>query len=167
MNEQLQLYRKRIIPDETVLLKDDVILYSDPSFIVAKWNTLKPRPDIFIGYCGYFLEKGFKINKIYDHNHQLVYWYCDIISHTFDPSTNSLIVTDLLVDIVVYGDNTLKVLDLDEVADALEQNLISVSDACLALKRANALLQEIYNNNFSKYQQIIDQYTKDLPVCNE
>ena len=36
------LYRKRLIPEECVLLKDDVILYMDDNVIVTKWVTLKP-----------------------------------------------------------------------------------------------------------------------------
>lgn len=37
------LYRKRIIPNECVLLKDDLVLSWDEERIVTKWNALKPK----------------------------------------------------------------------------------------------------------------------------
>ncbi|MDE6974158.1 MAG: hypothetical protein K2P38_13910 [Lachnospiraceae bacterium] len=37
------LYRRRIIPDECVMLKDDIILYCSRERIVTSWNTLHPK----------------------------------------------------------------------------------------------------------------------------
>ena len=48
--EQLKIYRRRMIPDECILLKDDVILEQTDDIIVTKWNTLKPRRDFHHGY---------------------------------------------------------------------------------------------------------------------
>ena len=39
------LYRKRFIPMETILLKDDNIVFQNEDVIVTKWNALKPRED--------------------------------------------------------------------------------------------------------------------------
>ena len=36
------LYRKRLIPEECVLLKDDTVLYRDNQIIVTGWNSLNP-----------------------------------------------------------------------------------------------------------------------------
>lgn len=44
--ETIHLYRRRYMPDETVELKDDLILYRDDNILVTKWNILKPRKDI-------------------------------------------------------------------------------------------------------------------------
>ena len=41
MNKDLILYRKRFIPMETILLKDDVVLFQDETVIVTKWNVLE------------------------------------------------------------------------------------------------------------------------------
>ena len=81
---QTQLYRRRIIPEECILLKDDVILYRDSNMIVTKWAALKPRKDLHHGFSCYFLDEGFKISKFYAADNSLLYWYCDIISHTYD-----------------------------------------------------------------------------------
>ena len=44
--ENITLYRKRLIPDELVHLKDDVVLYHDDTVIITKWKTIKPRKDM-------------------------------------------------------------------------------------------------------------------------
>ena len=100
----LKLFRRRIIPEECVLLKDDRILYQDREVIVTRWNTLKPKKTLHHGYSCYFLERGYKVSKFYDHSGNLISWYCDIVSHTFDEAENTYVFTDLLVDVVVYPD---------------------------------------------------------------
>jgi hypothetical protein len=40
------LYRRRIIPEECVLLKDDIVLRSDDNMIVTEWK------DIPVTICG-------------------------------------------------------------------------------------------------------------------
>ena len=52
------LYRKRIIPNECVLLKDDLVLSWDEERIVTKWNALKPKKNLHHGYSCYFLKAG-------------------------------------------------------------------------------------------------------------
>lgn len=37
------LYRRRIIPEECILLKDDVILSCDEERIITSWNALHPK----------------------------------------------------------------------------------------------------------------------------
>lgn len=39
----LTLYRKRIIPDECILLKDDLILSCDEEHIITTWKALRPK----------------------------------------------------------------------------------------------------------------------------
>ena len=81
--ENLRLYRKRIIPEECVFLKDDILLYRDNEVIITKWNTLHPKKTLSHGYSCYFLERGFKVSKFYDHDDNLISWYCDIIQTEF------------------------------------------------------------------------------------
>ncbi len=162
MNTTLTLYRKRIIPEEIIPLKDDTILYADSERIITQWKTLKPRSDIAYGCSAYLLDKGYKISKIYDHEHKLVYWYCDIITHSYNAATSALTVIDLLVDVVIMSDGQVKVLDLDEVAEALEKKLISQHDACDALHKTNLLLRDIYECRFEDYQKFIECY--EFPI---
>lgn len=157
-NTKINLYRKRIIPEEMILLKDDVILHQDASTIITKWNSLKPRKDFSNGISAYFMDEGFKVSKIFDKHHKLVYWYCDIIETEYNNEQHTYIFTDLLADVVIYPDGELRVLDLDEIGDALEQKLITKDLSVKALRLCNQLLEKIYSGNFKKYQNIINKY---------
>ena len=156
----LKLYRKRIVPEECILLEDDVLLYMDSEVIITKWNTIRPKKTLHHGYSCYFLERGFKVSKFYDHDGNLISWYCDIIKHTMDPETNTCVVTDLLVDVIVYPDGFVRVVDLDELADALRDGLISQEDLQLALRRLDKLLSLIYKGAFGRLQRYIEEYEK-------
>lgn len=155
---KVKLFRKRMIPEEIVYLKDDTILHLDAKTIITKWDSLKPRKDFSNGISAYFLQKGFKVSKIFDKHHKLVYWYCDIIEYEYKESEQTYIFTDLLADVVVYPDNSLRVLDLDEIGDALESRLISKEKASKALHLCNQLLEHIYSGEFKKYQNLINQF---------
>lgn len=156
--EDIKLYRRRIIPEECVLLKDDIILYQDNEVIITKWNTLKPKKTLHHGYSCYFLERGFKISKFYDHDNQLISWYCDIVCHTYDAPTNTYIFTDLLADIIVYPDGFVRVVDLDELADAHRDGLITAEELQLALRRTDKLLSLIYKGAFPRLQKYIEEF---------
>lgn len=163
MNE-LKLYRKRLIPDECILLKDDEILHIDPEVIITKWNTLHPKKTLHHGYSCYFLDRGFKVSKFYDHDGNLISWYCDIITHTYDNETNTYVFTDLLVDVIVYPDGFVRVVDLDELADAQRDGLISAEDMQKALRRTDKLLSLIYKGAFGKLQKYIEDWETDGTV---
>ena len=40
MSNELQIYRKRLIPEECILLKDDIIVEQNEDYILTKWKTL-------------------------------------------------------------------------------------------------------------------------------
>lgn len=154
----LKLYRKRIIPDECLLLDQDVVLHQDPEVIVTRWNTIHPKKTLHHGYSCYFIDRGFKVSKFYDHDGNLISWYCDIISHTYDAATNTYVFTDLLADVIVYPDGFVRVVDLDELADALRDGLITSEQMQLALRRLDKLLSLIYKGAFPKLQKYIEDY---------
>ncbi len=160
---EIKLYRKRIIPEECILLENDEILHIDREIIVTKWNTIRPKKTLHHGYSCYFLERGFKVSKFYDHSGNLISWYCDIVSHTFDPSTNTYVFTDLLVDVIVYPDGFVRVVDLNELADAFRDRLITQEQLQLALRRTDKLLSLIYKGAFTRLQNIIEEYEKIAP----
>lgn len=151
------LYRKRIIPEECILLKDDRILYQDEQTIVTGWNSLKPKKDLHHGYSCYFLNKGCKVSKFYREDNTLMYWYCDIVEYEYQPEANTYIVTDLLADVIIYPDGFVKVVDLDELADALTGKLISEETLKKALLSLNSLLEIIYSGNFDDLQTPIEK----------
>lgn len=150
------LFRKRIIPEECVELKDDTIIYLDSEIIVTKWNALKPKKDLHHGTSCYFLKEGFKISKFYNADGVLLYWYCDIIDYEFDKIRNTYVFTDLLADVIIYPDGYIKVVDIDEFVEALNIEKISVDLLKTALLRLNHLLTIIYDDKFEKFQNEID-----------
>lgn len=156
--EEIKLYRRRIIPKECVFLKDDVILYRDSEVIITRWNTLHPKKTLHHGYSCYFLERGFKVSKFYDHDGRLISWYCDIISHTYDAATETYVFTDLLADVIVYPDGFVRVVDLDELADAQRDGLITPEELQLALRHLDKLLTLIYKGAFPRLQKYIEDW---------
>ena len=152
-----KLYRRRFIPNEMIQLKDDIILVMEEDLIVTKWVTLHPRKDIARGISAFYLDKGYKVSKIYDKKGNLVYWYCDIIQTKKDPEKNTIVIEDLLIDVILYNDGTVRIMDLDELADALEQQLISQQEATYALRTLHQLLQIISDKKFTSLQEPVNQ----------
>ena len=80
-----KIYRRRIIPRDCILLKDDVIVAQDDKTVITKWNTLNPKPAFSHGCSCFFLKEGIKISKVYRSDNSLLRWYCDIVAYDFDP----------------------------------------------------------------------------------
>lgn len=156
--ENITLYRRRLIPNEVVHLKDDVVLYHDDTIIITKWKTIKPRKDMDHGFSAYLLKEGIKVSKFYRADNSLLYWYCDIVDYEYDAATNSYTSTDLLTDVVLYPDGQIRVLDLDELAEASVKDLINKDQLHSALVRTDKLLNVMYRNEFGKYTDLIDEY---------
>ena len=154
---KLKLYRKRIIPAECFLLEDDVIVEQTEDRIITKWNTIRPKADFDHGTSCYFLQDGVKISKFYRSDGELLYWYCDIVQYDFSEDGSSLTVTDLLADVIIYPSGRFKVVDLDELADAKEQGLITDKQLINCLCQLNNLLSIIARDKFDKYQACLDQ----------
>ena len=155
-----RLFRRRFIPDENIELKDDMILALEPNLIITSWNDLKPRRDISRGVSAYFIDKGIKVSKVFDNAGQMVYWYCDIIETHYDEKENTYTFNDLLIDVVVYPDGQVEVLDMDEFADAMEQGILSVGTIAHAMRATDDLLHTIYAGEFEKYTHYIDDMLK-------
>lgn len=143
------LYRRRIIPDECVLLKDDIIMSCNEEKIITTWNALRPKKDLHHGASCYFLKEGYKVSKFCREDNSLLYWYCDIVDYDYDPANNRLIATDLLADVIIYPDGFVKVVDLDELVTALESRSISLDTLKSSLNKLDRLLKIIYAGELS------------------
>lgn len=152
------LYRKRLIPEECILLKDDTVLYRDNQIIVTGWNSLKPRRDLHHGYSCYYLSKGIKVSRFYQEDNSLRFWYCDIVDYDYDETTDTYIVTDLLADVIIYPDGFVKVVDLDELVTARESGILSEDMLKKALLCLNDLLNTIYAGEFDTLQKPTEDY---------
>lgn len=155
-----KLYRKRFMPNEIVHLKDDIITYQDDTVMVTKWNVLHPKAKFSHGVSCYYLEKGWKISKFLNKKNELVYYYCDIIDTAYQAEDNSYVFTDLLADVIIYPDGAVHVVDLAELADALEEGIITETEVKLALRRLEGLLEVIYGGGLPELLRYIQ--TEDV-----
>lgn len=143
------IYRKRLIPDECIELHDDVTLECTPRYIVTSWKALRQKRDLDHGYSCYYLDRGYKISKFCRSDNSLLYWYCDIVDYSYSGKSNHLTATDLLVDVIVYPDGFVKVVDIDELVTASQTDLITHEQLENALLRLHSLLKEIYAGNLN------------------
>ncbi|MCR5527031.1 MAG: DUF402 domain-containing protein [Lachnospiraceae bacterium] len=156
---QPTLYRKRIIPDECIPLNDDEILYIDEKIIVTRWKTLHPKENFTHGLSCYFLDEGYKVSKFLNSCERLVYWYCDIVDYTYDKAEDTYVFRDLLVDVIVYPDDFVKVTDIDEFEQSIENGVLKTADVTGALKSLSKLLDIIYGGKFPLLTREIEKYT--------
>ena len=170
------LYRRRLIPDECISLKDDVILRCDDDMIITSWNTFRPKHDFDHGASIYYLKKGIKVSKFLKNDGSLAFWYCDIVAYQYDDAAyaacpacltsvsesetpteyDSLTCIDLLADVIVFPDGFVKVVDLDELVEAARRGLISENTLHSVLLRVNSLLQTIYRGGFEDLTAPLD-----------
>lgn len=158
MESDIKLYRRRFIPNELKLLTDDKILHIDDNLIITSWSTLKPRSDFSSGISAYYRKEGFKISRHYGADGTFTRWYCDIVTES--QSGNEITFSDLLIDVVIFPDGTVRVVDLDEAADALEQKLITSDMLMQALRSTDKLLSYIYQGRFSELTECMAGYIK-------
>lgn len=152
------LYRKRIIPEECVLLKNDIVIARNEHHIITKWNTLNPKINMHHGSSCYFLKEGYKVSKFYREDGSLLNWYCDIVDYEYNEESDTYIVTDLLADVVITPDHVVKVLDLDEIPIAMDMGALSQQQVKDCLNRLHSLLTLIYNDKFDVLQSCLDKY---------
>lgn len=156
--DKLTLYRKRLIPEECILLKDDIILSADKERIITSWHALHPKKELHHGYSMYLLNEGIKVSKFMREDDSLIFWYCDIVTYEYDPQTNTLTSVDLLADVIIYPDGFVKVVDLDELVQALQENKITNEQLSDSLLKLNRLLSLIYAGKFSTLTEQIEDF---------
>ena len=84
------------------------------------------------------------------HSDDSFHWYIDIADYSYDKEENSLVMTDLLADVIIGDDSVIKVLDLDELSLAFEQKLINEKLLKKSLCVLNRLLGELYSNGIAR-----------------
>ncbi len=144
--------RKRFIPYEVVDITGDKLLFRSDELLVTKWTSIKPRPDFYGGISYTFLSKGYKLGRFFDKDKNFLYWYFDILDIHYDKVTDTYTLNDLLVDIKVHPDGKVEVLDADELAQALEDGLITQEQAVESLRILDGLLKMIYEGSFPPAQ---------------
>ena len=144
----MKIYRKRYIPDEIVDISSDELIYRDDKKLITKWLPIKPREKIAYGESCVYFDKGWKISKFYRKDGSFKFWYCDIISYEYDEKEDTLILIDLLLDVIVHIDGTYEILDEDELEEALKNGIITNEIASDAREKLNNLLKLIESGEF-------------------
>jgi predicted RNA-binding protein associated with RNAse of E/G family len=145
-----RIWRKRYIPDEIVDISSDEILFRNEELIITKWKTIKPRKDISWGISYAYLKEGYKISRFYDEFENFLYWYCDILEIEHRDEEDLYILKDLLVDVKIYPNGKVEILDLDELAVALETDLITKQQVSKSLMILSKLLKVVDLNQLPK-----------------
>lgn len=153
-----KIYRKRLIPSECILLDSDIIHQWDSDMIVTSWNTIRPKKELHHGKSVYYLKEGWKISRFRRADDSLMYTYCDIIAFDRDDQEDALIVTDLLADVIIYPDGFVKVVDLDELAQAVREGLMTGEELNTCLITLNSLLSRIYKGELDQLTSPLDRY---------
>ena len=143
-----KILRKRYIPYETIDISQDELLLRDNNLLITKWKAIRPKPDICWGISFTFLDDGLKISKFYDSSNNFICWYCDIIDFEYDGQQDCYTIIDLLVDVKVMPDGQIRVLDADELVEAMEKGLITHECGYQSLRKLNKVLETIYEGNF-------------------
>ena len=153
-----KLFRKRLIPEECIPLENDIIKRFDDDFIVTTWHTIRPRNDFHHGSSCYYRKEGWKISRFYREDGSLRYVYCDIVGYEEDAENNTLTVVDLLADVIIYPDGFVKVVDLDELAQAVREGLMTGEQLNTCLVNLNSLLTKIYAEKIDALTALLDPY---------
>ena len=140
--------RRRYIPYEIVDISEDELIFRSDTLLVTKWISIKPRPDFQGGISFTFLDKGYKLGRFYDGYGRFLYWYCDIIEVNYNETDDTYTINDLLLDIKIKPDGEIRLLDADELAEAISNGLVTSEQACKALRTLDDLLKLIYSKNF-------------------
>jgi len=148
--DKIKLFRIRFIPMEEVDISKDEILFLDEDIMVTRWDPINPKIDFAKGYSCTYLKKGYKISKIMNKDMELKFWYCDVIHAETDETGKTYRLIDLLLDVKIMPDGQVLVMDLDELAFALENKLITQDQANQSLRQCDSLLKQIYSGNLIK-----------------
>jgi predicted RNA-binding protein associated with RNAse of E/G family len=139
-------------------LESDEVVFQDENFLITRWHTIRPKPEFSHGISLYCLENGWKISKFFDSGNHLTYIYCDIIDTEYDKETDTYVFTDLLADVIIENDSLVRVVDLDELADACDDAIISHELLCTALRRLDGLLTVIYSGKIRRFIDKLDEF---------
>ena len=149
--------RIRLIPRESILLTDDVVLLRDDDRIITSWNAFHTRPDLVRGLSVYYLKEHLKLSKVFHEDHDY-HWYIDLADYYFTEDGKELVMTDLLADVAITRDGQIRVLDLGELADAHSEGLISDALLKKSLYTLDRLLRELYQDGVARLAEPLESY---------
>ena len=145
------------LPDNVLDLDDDLV-YMSKGIIVGKSQIRSANSVVFDGKTvlapGYLIvyfelmRKWFSVGKIRDPSGKHTGYYCDIISHPRLLEDGGVEITDLFLDLWVAPDLRYKVLDEEELEDAVEKGWITEQLYEKARVELEKLVTSVRQGNF-------------------
>lgn len=159
--QELKIKIRKFVPEKKIInVSKDKIRQWDDNLLITEWLPRRAREDMSGGISFAFFDKGYKISWVYKGNYEFAFWYCDIIGQgKFSKSKKTFSYPDLMADVKISPDGKVTILDLHELADALEKSLITKKQSCDALRSLNSLLEIIDKGEFPP--PIVSEFLKD------
>ena len=109
------------------------------------WLTLFPENQYYV------------VTAMFNHKHEIVQWYIDICRDIGFTDKGIPWYDDLYLDIIISSDHNIYLIDEDDLALALKQNIINQEDFDFAYQEANKLLSQLRQNDvvLLKYAEVI------------
>ncbi len=103
--------------------------------------TQYPNPDgkrIFLTY--YFVRKGYTISKVFHRSGEFLYYYCDVMEMRQTGRLRYLMI-DLLLDMIIYPDGRYHLIDVDELATAVEKGELRKRQQVYTLRTLHKMIR--------------------------
>ncbi|WP_055069734.1 DUF402 domain-containing protein [Clostridium massiliamazoniense] len=158
--------RKWLNRDEvkTILEKEVIIKYRNDEFFTGYVSILdlkKVEKTTIVNICGkdrcvlkdghkwvQWLPKGekYSVIAIYDENKYLTEWYVDILKNQGTEENGMPYYDDLFLDVVIFRDGSMILLDEDELLEALNNKEITREEYDLAYEEGKKILNRFRDN---------------------
>lgn len=89
------------------------------------------------------IDKNYAISTMFDENNNIIQWYIDITKQNSIDKNNEPFYDDLYLDVVVFPNGDVFLLDEDELQEALDCGKITEDDFNLAYQEANKILNGV------------------------
>lgn len=139
--------QKRIVEDyfKGYICKVEVDKVIKPIVAKSKNGDTVLLADNYVWYMAYPDNGKYAITIMYDDKQNLIEWYFDIAKN-LGIRNGIPYEDDLYLDLVIRPDGSCKVLDEDELKEALEKELITKEDYDNAFLTVNDLINKYQNN---------------------
>ena len=160
VGQKLNKTEHKIISVEEKYFKCDIYFYR---FIDVKNKIIIPNGKCIMDNNYKWLEfydynSKIKLTAIYDENNKIIEWYFDI-AKKIGKENGVPYEDDLYLDVVVTPEGKIKLLDEDELKDALNRMEITNTEYKNAYKEANKLIDRLTNQK-DKLKEFTDKYLK-------
>ncbi|MDF2531768.1 MAG: hypothetical protein K0R80_2597 [Clostridia bacterium] len=102
-------------------------------------------------------NQSYVVTAMFNNQNEIVQWYIDICKERGFTDKGIPWYDDLYLDIIISSDLHISLIDEDDLALALEQNIINQADFDFAYQEANKLLKQLRENELTilKYSEEI------------